>query len=168
MHETDKILKQVKKIHFIGIGGSGMCPIAEILHSWGYTVTGSDNNPGDNIDKLRSLGINVILGQKPENIEGAELIVYTAAILKDNPELVEAKESGIPCFERSKVFGALSRMYNNCVSVCGTHGKTTVTSMLTQILVMADKDPSALIGGRLPPMRAEGSFCPHRRKTPAY
>ncbi len=156
MNEIDEILKKVKKIHFIGIGGSGMCPIAEILHSWGYTITGSDNNTGDNIDKLRSLGIQVILGQKPENIEGAELIVYTAAILKDNPELVAAKASGIPCFERSKVFGALSRMYGNCLSVCGTHGKTTVTSMLTQILVMADKDPSALIGGRLPLIDSHG------------
>lgn len=156
MHEIDQLLKKVKRIHFIGIGGSGMCPIAEILHSWGYTITGSDNNPGDNIDKLRSMGMTVILGQKPENIEGAELIVYTAAILKDNPELVAAKSSGIPCFERSKVFGAISRMYNNCVSVCGTHGKTTVTSMLTQILVMAEKDPSALIGGRLPLIDSHG------------
>lgn len=150
MYEIDKLLDQVKKIHFIGIGGSGMCPIAEILHSWGYTVTGSDNNTGDNIIKLRSMGIDVILGQKEENITGAEMIIYTAAILKDNPELVAAKESGIPCFERSKIFGAITRKYSNCISVCGTHGKTTVTSMLTQILTMADKDPSALIGGRLP------------------
>ena len=123
---------------------------AEILHSWGYTITGSDNNTGDNIIKLRSLGIDVILGQKAENITGAEMIVYTAAILQDNPELVAAKESGIPCFERSKIFGALTRRYSNCISVCGTHGKTTVTAMLTQVLTMADKDPSALIGGRLP------------------
>lgn len=156
MHEIDILLKEKKRIHFIGIGGSGMCPLAEILHTWGYEISGSDNNTGDNIDKLRSLGVNVILGQKPENLEGAEIIVYTAAILKDNPELVAAKESGIPCFERAKLFGAITRMYSNCIGVCGTHGKTTVTSMLTQILVMAEKDPTAVIGGRLPLIDSHG------------
>ena len=95
MNKIDNILKQVKKIHFIGIGGSGMCPIAEILHSWGYEISGSDNNDGDNITKLRDLGMKVILGQKPENLEGAELIVYTDAILKDNPELVAAKNGSV-------------------------------------------------------------------------
>ena len=75
MYEIDDILKKIKHIHFIGIGGSGMCPLAEILHNKGYIITGSDNNPGDNIDKLRSLGIKVTMGQKAENIEGAEMIV---------------------------------------------------------------------------------------------
>ncbi len=150
MYEIDNLLKEKKRIHFIGIGGSGMCPLAEILHTWGYEVSGSDNNTGDNIDKLRSLGVNVILGQKPENLEGAEIIIYTAAILKDNPELVAAKNGDIPCFERNILFGAITRRYSNCIGVCGTHGKTTVTSMLTQVLVMAQKDPTAVIGGRLP------------------
>ena len=77
MYEIDNILENINKIHFIGIGGSGMCPIAEILHSWGYTITGSDNNPGDNITKLRSMGIEVILGQKAENIKNTEMIIYT-------------------------------------------------------------------------------------------
>lgn len=156
MFEIDKLLKEKKRIHFIGIGGSGMCPLAEILHTWGYEVSGSDNNTGDNIDKLRGLGMRVILGQKAENIKGAEIIVYTAAILKDNPELVAALESDIPTFERAALFGAISRMYGNCICVCGTHGKTTVTSMLTQVLVMADKDPSAVIGGRLPLIDSHG------------
>lgn len=156
MYEIDNLLEKVKKIHFIGIGGSGMCPIAEILHCRGYEITGSDNNSGDNIDKLRSLGINVILGQKAENIVGAEMIVYTEAILKDNAELISAQESGIPMFERSHVFGAITRKYGNCIAVSGTHGKTTVTSMLTQILVMAEKDPTALIGGRLPLIDSHG------------
>ena len=156
MFEIDKLLKEKKRIHFIGIGGSGMCPLAEILHTWGYEISGSDNNPGDNIDKLRGLGMKVILGQKPENIEGAEIIVYTAAILKDNPELVAALASGIPCFERAALFGAISRMYSDCIAVCGTHGKTTVTAMLTQVLVMAEKDPSAVIGGRLPLIDSHG------------
>lgn len=150
MYEIDNILENINKIHFIGIGGSGMCPIAEILHSWGYTITGSDNNPGDNITKLRSMGIDVILGQKAENIKDTEMIIYTAAILSDNEELVAAKESGIPMFERAAIFGAITRKYNNCIGVCGTHGKTTVTAMLSQVLIMAGKDPTCLIGGRLP------------------
>lgn len=156
MHEIDNELKRVKKIHFIGIGGSGMCPLAEILLSWGYEITGSDNNTGDNIDKLRGLGAKIVLEQKADNIKGAELIIYTAAILSDNEELVAAKNSGIPTYERAELFGAISRMYSNCIGVCGTHGKTTVTSMLTQILVMADKDPSAVIGGRLPLIDSHG------------
>ena len=156
MFEIDRLLEEKKRIHFIGIGGSGMCPLAEILLTWGYEITGSDNNTGDNIDKLRGLGVKVTLGQKPENLEGAEIIVYTAAILKDNPELVAAKASGIPCFERAKLFGAITRKYSECIGVCGTHGKTTVTSMLTQIFVMAQKDPTAVIGGRLPLIDSHG------------
>lgn len=156
MYEIDKLLKEKKKIHFIGIGGSGMCPLAEILHTWGYEISGTDNNPGDNIDKLRKLGMKVILGQKAENIEGAEIIVYTAAILKDNPELVAALESDIPAFERAALFGAISRMYSDCIAICGTHGKTTVTAMLTQVFVMAEKSPSAVIGGRLPLIDSHG------------
>lgn len=156
MYDIDELLKEKKKIHFIGIGGSGMCPLAEILLTWGYEITGSDNNTGDNIDKLRGLGVKITIGQKAENLEGAEIIVYTAAILKDNPELVAAKASGIPCFERAKLFGAITRKYSKCIGVCGTHGKTTVTSMLTQIFVMAQKDPTAVIGGRLPLIDSHG------------
>lgn len=156
MNDIDSLLKEIKRIHFIGIGGSGMCPLAEILHDLGYKISGSDNNPGDNIDKLRGLGIPVTMGQKAENIKGAEMIVYTAALLSDNPELVAAKESGIPTFERSKLFGAITRIYPNCIGVCGTHGKTTTTSMISQILIMADKDPTLVIGGRLPLIDSHG------------
>ena len=93
MFEADKYLDKVKKIHFIGIGGSGMCPLAEILHSKGYELTGSDNNETDTLKRIRNLGIPVTMGQKAENINGAEMIIYTAAILPDNPELVAAKNS---------------------------------------------------------------------------
>ncbi|MGN0555761.1 MAG: UDP-N-acetylmuramate--L-alanine ligase [Candidatus Fimenecus sp.] len=156
MHDIDTLLKQVKRIHFIGIGGSGMCPLAEILHSEGYELSGSDNNESDTLARIRALGIPVTMGQRAENIEGAEMVVYTAALLKDNPELVAAKASGIPTFERAKLFGAISRLYKNCIGVCGTHGKTTVTSMTTQILLTADLDPSAVIGGKLPLIGANG------------
>ena len=146
----DEAIKSAKRIHFIGIGGSGMCPLAEILHSQGHYLTGSDNNESDTVKRIRNMGIPVVMGQKAENVDGADMVVYTAALLPDNPELVAAKEKGIPTFERSKLFGYFTRKYDNCVGVCGTHGKTTVTSMLTHILIENDFDPSAVIGGRLP------------------
>ena len=150
MFEIDAVLKSVKRIHFIGIGGSGMCPLAEILHKEGYLLSGSDNNETDTLARIRSMGIPVTLGQKAENIEGAEMIVYTAALLPDNPELVAAKASGIPTFERSKLLGAITRIYPNSICISGTHGKTTACSMLTQVLIEADFDPTAVIGGKLP------------------
>ncbi len=158
MRSIDDVLKEIKRVHFIGIGGSGMTPLAEILLANGYTLTGSDNNPGDNIDKLRGMGVEIIMGQKAENLTllKPELIVYTAAILPDNEELVASKNSGIPCYERAELFGAISRMYDNCICVCGTHGKTTSTSMLSQILLESGKDPTLVIGGRLPLIDAHG------------
>lgn len=156
MYKIDRLLKEVKRVHFIGIGGSGMCPLAEILHNEGYLLSGSDNNETDTLARIRSMGIPVTLGQKAENIEGAEMIVYTAALLPDNPELVAAKNSGIPTFERADLLGAVTRMYDNCYCICGTHGKTTVSSMLTQIMIQCDKDPSAVIGGKLPLTQSNG------------
>ncbi|MBR6939704.1 MAG: UDP-N-acetylmuramate--L-alanine ligase, partial [Clostridia bacterium] len=150
MYEIDELLKKVKRVHFIGIGGSGMCPLAEIMHKEGYILSGSDNNETDTLARIRSLGIPVTMGQKAENIRGAEMIIYTAALLKDNPELVAAKESGIPTFERSKLLGAVTRMYPNALCVSGTHGKTTTCSMLTQVLIESGFDPTAVIGGKLP------------------
>lgn len=150
MKTIDQLLKEIKRVHFIGIGGSGMCPLAEILHAQGYEVSGSDVNESETLGRVRALGIPVAMPQKAENIEGAEMIVYTAALLSDNPELCAAKASGIPTFERSKLFGAITRIYNNAVCVCGTHGKTTVTAMLTHIFIKTNMDPSAVIGGRLP------------------
>lgn len=150
MQNIDELLKKVKRIHFIGIGGSGMCPLAEILHKEGYQLSGSDNNETDTLARIRSLGIPVTLGQKAENIDGAEMIIYTAALLSDNPELVAAKASGIPTFERSKLLGAVTRIYPNSICISGTHGKTTSCSMLTQVLIEAGFDPTAVIGGKLP------------------
>lgn len=150
MKNIDEVLGKIKRIHFIGIGGSGMCPLVEILHSKGYEISGSDNNESDTLNHVRSLGIPVFLGQRAQNIEGAQMIVYTAALLPDNPELCAAKESGIPTFERKELLGAITRMFDNCICVCGTHGKTTVTAMLTQIFLQSGADPTAVIGGKLP------------------
>ena len=92
----DDVIKTAKRIHFIGIGGSGMCPLAEILHSRGHFLTGSDNNESDTLKRIRALGIPVTMGQRAENVEGADMVVFTAALLPDNPELVAAREKGIP------------------------------------------------------------------------
>ncbi|WRS28905.1 UDP-N-acetylmuramate--L-alanine ligase [Oscillospiraceae bacterium MB08-C2-2] len=146
----------VQHIHFIGIGGSGMFPIVQILKSRGYHITGSDNNPGDTIELERKMGIDVSIGHDPDNLSGADMVVYTAALMKDNPELVAAKERGIPTYERSAVLGYITEQYDDCICVSGTHGKTTTTAMLTQILVSAGLDPTAVIGGKLPLIGGNG------------
>lgn len=156
LKETDLLLKKAKRIHLIGIGGAGMYPIAEILNNEGYILTGSDNNESDKTEKIRKMGIPLTMGHFPENVEGADLVIYSAAISKDNPELVSAEEKNIPTMERSYALGALTRRYNNVIGVCGTHGKTTVTSMITQVLVENDFDPSAVIGGNLPLINSYG------------
>ncbi|MDE5885036.1 MAG: UDP-N-acetylmuramate--L-alanine ligase [Oscillospiraceae bacterium] len=150
------ILDQKKHIHMIGIGGSGMYPLAQILHAKGFYVTGSDNNETDTLQAVRNMGIPVTLGQKAENIQGADLIVHTAAIMADNPELIAAKNSGVPVLERSELLGIVSSWYPNAVCVSGTHGKTTTTAMLAQILYTAKIDLSAFIGGKLPCIGGSG------------
>ena len=156
MQKIDELLKTAKRIHMIGIGGSGMCPLAEILHTQGYTLTGSDNNESDILKRIRAMGIQVTMGHKPESVDGADMVIHTAAVNDSNPEVASAKEKGIPTFERSILLGAVSRMFPNTIGVCGTHGKTTVTSMLTQILMTDQKDPSVVIGGKLPLINAYG------------
>ncbi len=142
-------LTNKKHLHFIGIGGSGMYPMAQILHEKGYYITGSDNNETDTLQRVREMGIPVTLGQKAENIKGADLIVYSAAIMSDNPELVAARKSGVPTVERSVILGEITAHYSDALCISGTHGKTTTTSMLTQIMLEAGKDPTCVIGGKL-------------------
>ena len=146
----------VKHIHCIGIGGSGMFPIVQILHSNGYKITGSDNNEGDIVNLVRGMGIEVMMGHREENIKGADLVMYTAAVLDNNPEIAETIKNRIPLWERAKVLGAISSQYENAIGICGTHGKTTVTSMLVQILHGAKKEPSAVIGGKLKAINGYG------------
>lgn len=144
------LLDNVKRIHFVGIGGSGMCPLAEILHNAGYEITGSDMAESDTLERIRSYGIPVTMGHKPENVNGADLVVYTAAVKLDNPELVSAKTQNIPAIERCIMLGAVVEKYKKSIAVSGTHGKTTTTSMITQILTMSNLDPTAIIGAKLP------------------
>ena len=154
--EHQDILDRVKRIHFIGIGGSGMCPLAEILHHDGFQLTGSDINESDTLARIRSYKIPVFMGHRPENVGDAELVVYTAAVKKDNPELVAARERGIPALERSVMLGIVTRRYRNSIAVSGTHGKTTTTAMITQVCIDGNLDPSAIIGGKLPYIGGNG------------
>lgn len=154
----DELLKNSKRVHFIGIGGAGMCPLAEILVSLGYNVSGSDNNDTETFRRIEKEGARVYLGQCKENItDDIELVIYTNAILKGNEELEYAK-ANFPTFERADLLGAMSRIFTNCIGVCGTHGKTTTSSMLTQALLEAGLDPSAVIGGKLPAIDAYGRY----------
>lgn len=146
----ENILDRIKNIHFIGIGGSGMCPIAEILHQKGYKITGSDNYVSDTLQRLIAQGLKVYTEHNAKNIKNAELVVYSAAIKEDNEERLAALKKGIPCIERSVMLGLLCAKYKNAIAIAGTHGKTTTTAMITQILTMSKKDPSAIIGGKLP------------------
>ena len=147
---NQQLLDNVKKIHFIGCGGSGMYPLIQILASKGYEITGSDVLEGSILDAERAMGVRVTLGHDAANITGADLIVYSAAIPKDNPELLAADSYGIRTVERSVLLGYVSRLYKNSVCVSGTHGKTTTTALITTALEMAGRDPSAVIGGKLP------------------
>ncbi len=150
LREEDILLQKAKKVHMIGIGGSGMCPIAEILNHNGYIISGSDVNESDPLKKVRKFA-TVYMGQCADNIkDDIDLVIYSAAINQQNPELIAAKQKGIPTLERSYALGALTRMYDNVVGVCGTHGKTTVTSLITQILIQNGCQPNAVIGGKLP------------------
>ncbi len=144
------LLNNVKKIHFIGIGGSGMCPMAEILNNEGFEITGSDIYESDTLERIRAIHIPVCIGHKKENVLGKDLIVYTAAVKKNNPELLAAKELNIPAIERSVMLGLVTKRYNKSIAVSGTHGKTSTTAMITQILTTGEADPTAIIGGRLP------------------
>ena len=148
--EVDALFAAARRLHFIGIGGSGMYPLVQILRARGYDVRGSDVLLGDIVRLEQAGGVPVAVGpQRAENLGDAELVIYTAALLDDNPELLAARERGIPCLERSLALGYISRMYPKSVGVAGTHGKTTTTAMLTQILLDAGRDPGAVIGGKL-------------------
>ena len=126
-----------------------MYPLAQILHSKGYYLTGSDNNETETLDAVRKMGIPVFFGQRAENIAGADLIVHTAAIMADNPELIAARASDAVVIERSELLGLVTSEFERAVCISGTHGKTTTSAMLTQILIDSKIDISCVIGGKL-------------------
>lgn len=137
-------------IHFIGIGGISMSGFAELLHSYGFTISGSDIQQSKITNHLQSLGIHIIYGQSDSNItKDIDLIVYTAAISKDNPEYAAATNSGIPMMDRAEMVGQVMMNYKNAINISGTHGKTTTTSMLSHIFLNGNLDPTISIGGIL-------------------
>ncbi len=149
-------LKTKKHIHFIGIGGSGMYPMVQMLAREGYYITGSDNNETETTKAERAMGIQVAMGQRAENIDGADLIIYTTAVMDDNPELMAARASGADCLERADMLGLLTRRYGKCVCVAGTHGKTTTSAMIAEVLLKSGLDPSAFIGGKVKSLGGSG------------
>lgn len=142
-------LKKYKKIHMVGIGGVSMSGIAEILLNWGFNVTGSNNVETESTKKLEKAGIKVFIGHNAENVVGSDVVIYTAAISKDNVELQTANSLGIPTIERANFLGEITRCYANTITVAGTHGKSTTTSMVSLCFLEAMKDPSIQVGADL-------------------
>ncbi len=138
------------RVHFVGIGGVSMSALACIAKLRGCRVTGSDMQDGPAVEELRQDGITVHVGHAAENVGDATLVVYTAAVKQDNPELAAARAAGIPTIERSAFLGYILSGYAFPIGISGTHGKTTCTSMIAQALIAADVDPTVLIGGTLP------------------
>ena len=143
-------IKKYKHIYMVGIGGISMSGIAEMLVHWGYQVSGSDGTKSSQTDWLESNGVKVNIGQVSENItKDIDLVVYTAAIHEDNPELVKARELGIPTVERGEFLGEMTKLYKDTIGIAGTHGKTTTTSMVSCSFLEANLDPSIQVGAVL-------------------
>ena len=138
-----------KHLHFIGIGGSSMSGLARFMLQKGCAVSGSDRDASHKTEALEKLGVKIYIGHSAENVHGADLVVYSAAIAESNPERAEAKRLGIPQVERAVLLGRLMSTFDQAICVSGTHGKTTTTSMIAQIFVEAGEDPGVHIGGEL-------------------
>ena len=148
-HFNINTLKDNARIHFIGIGGISMSGLAQIALQKGFKVSGSDRTKSNITDKLEGLGAKIHIGHKKELVNDADLVVHTAAVHYDNPEMAGAKELGIHLIDRAEFLGALMREYKNAVGISGTHGKTTTTSMLAHALIYAETDPTISVGGEL-------------------
>ena len=142
-------LRRYKNIHMIGIGGVSMSGIAAILKNWGINVTGSDSSDSETVQNLIKKGIKVTIGHDLNSLKAADVVVYSAAIKKDDPEMVEAKKLNIPTIERADFLGEITRCYKDTICISGTHGKTTTTSMISLVFIEAMKDPSIQVGAYL-------------------
>lgn len=144
------MLNQYHKYHFIGIGGIGMCGLAELLKQRGYHVTGSDLTPSENTSRLEKIDIKIYYSHKAANLQDVEVVVYTSAISDDNPELVAARTQGLLTIKRARLLGEIFRTYPHRIAVSGTHGKTTTTALIGSIFTAASHDPMIIGGGILP------------------
>lgn len=147
-HFLSPRMGRVEQIHFVGIGGAGMCGIAEVLHNQGYRITGSDLSESRAIGHLRSLNIKIHIGHRIENIAGADVVVRSTAVEEHNPEIVAAREQSIPVIPRAAMLAELMR-FRQGIAIAGTHGKTTTTSLVSSLLAEGGLDPSFVIGGKL-------------------
>ena len=145
-------IKKYKNIHMIGIGGISMSGIAAILQNWGFTVTGSDASDSEAVQLLLKKGIKVVIGHNIEDVRNSDVVVYSAAIKQDDPEMLEAKKLGIPAIERADFLGEITRCYKDTICISGTHGKTTTTSMISLCFLDGLKDPSIQVGALLKPI----------------
>jgi UDP-N-acetylmuramate--alanine ligase len=141
-----KLPREIGPIHFVGIGGIGMSGIAEVLMNLGYTVQGSDTSDNANVKRLRDKGAKVSVGHRAENLDGAEVLVVSSAIKRDNPELVAARAKRLPVVRRAEMLAELMRL-KSCVAIAGTHGKTTTTSLVAALFDAANLDPTVINGG---------------------
>src|SRR5438874_1747656 len=141
-----KLPRDIGPVHFVGIGGIGMSGIAEVLLTLGYTVTGSDVADGANVKRLRDQGIRVAIGHAAGNVDGADVVVVSSAIKRDNPELIAARAQRLPVVRRAEMLAELMRL-KTCVAIAGTHGKTTTTSMVAALLDAGGFDPTVINGG---------------------
>ena len=146
MSPTTKLPTEMGVIHFVGIGGIGMSGIAEVLLNHGYQVQGSDLKMSDNTLRLAGLGADIFIGQRAENLENVEVVVVSSAIRPDNPELVEARARSLPVVRRAEMLAELMRLKSN-IAVAGTHGKTTTTTLIAELLVKGGVDPTVINGG---------------------
>ena len=141
-----KMPRNIGPVHFVGIGGIGMSGIAEILHNQGYKVRGSDSAENPNVQRLRSMGIEVAIGQSAENLKDAAVVVISSAIKKGNPELAAARARGLPVVRRAEMLAEIMR-FKNAIAIGGTHGKTTTTTLVATLLDAANMDPTVINGG---------------------
>ena len=141
-------MRRVRHIHFVGIGGAGMSGIAEVLHNLGYTVSGTDLKPGNTMERLAEMGVEVRFEHREEHVNGSDVVVYSSAIPPGNPELSAARKQRIPIIPRAEMLSELMR-FREGIAVAGTHGKTTTTSLVAGLLAEGMFDPTYVIGGRL-------------------
>ena len=141
-------MRRIRRIHFVGIGGSGMCGIAEVLLNQGYEISGSDISANPSVKRLTKAGAIVFIGHDESNIDGANVVVKSSAVTIENPEIASAHARGIPVVRRAEMLAELMR-YRHGIAIAGTHGKTTTTSLITAILAEAGRDPTFVVGGRV-------------------